>query len=113
MADKPINYDPSCMDDYDPNSMEANLAQQHIIQSVQAIKETETVPIREALHRVLAQSLISSIDVPSHTNSAMDGYALNGDQLPLMKVVYLSKLELLMQADLMLVMLQPMNVFAS
>jgi molybdopterin molybdotransferase len=82
MADKPINYDPSCMDDYDPNSMEANLAQQHIIESVQAITETETVPIREALHRVLAQSLISSIDVPSHTNSAMDGYAFNGDQLP-------------------------------
>ena len=82
MAENTINYDPSCMDDYDPHSMEANLAQQHILDSVQTISETETVPIRQALHRVLAQPLTSTINVPSHTNSAMDGYAINGEQLP-------------------------------
>lgn len=82
MAEKTINYDPSCMDDYDPHSMAADLAQQHILESVQAITETETVPIRQALHRVLARPLISTINVPSHTNSAMDGYAIHGDQIP-------------------------------
>ncbi len=82
MSDKPIHYDPSCMDDYDPNSMDANMAQQHILASVQAITATETVSIRQALHRVLAAPIISTINVPSHTNSAMDGYAINGQHLP-------------------------------
>jgi len=82
MAEKTINYDPSCMDDYDPHSMAADQAQQHILNSVRTITETETVPIRQALHRVLAQPLTSTINVPSHTNSAMDGYAIHGEQIP-------------------------------
>ncbi len=82
MSDKPIQYDASCMDDYDPNSMDANLAQQHILASVQAISGTETVAIRQALHRVLAEPIISTLNVPSHTNSAMDGYAINGQYIP-------------------------------
>ena len=32
--------------------------------------------MRKALHRILAQRVSSTIDVPGHTNSAMDGYAL-------------------------------------
>jgi len=82
MAEKTINYDPSCMDDYDPHSMAADQAQQHILTSVQTITETETVPIRQALHRVLARPLTSTINVPSHTNSAMDGYAIHGERIP-------------------------------
>ena len=82
MTDKPIQYDPSCMDDYDPNSMDANMAQQHILASVHAISATETVAIRQALHRVLAKPITANLNVPSHTNSAMDGYAINGQQIP-------------------------------
>ena len=37
---------------------------------------TETVSTFDADHRVLAQDLVSALDVPSHDNSAMDGYAL-------------------------------------
>ncbi len=42
------------------------------------ITETETVPLAQALSRVLAADVISPIDVPAHDNSAMDGYAFAG-----------------------------------
>lgn len=37
---------------------------------------TETVPLRAALGRILAEDVVSPIDVPGFANSAMDGYAL-------------------------------------
>lgn len=70
------------MDDYDPSSMDAQIAQQHILHSINSITDTETVPIRDALNRVVAEDIYSSINVPSHTNSAMDGYAIRGDEIP-------------------------------
>ena len=36
----------------------------------------EQVPLARALHRVLAESVVSSLDVPPWPNSSMDGYAL-------------------------------------
>lgn len=44
---------------------------------VRAVAEVERVPIGEALGRVLAESVVSPIDVPPWNNSAMDGYAIN------------------------------------
>ena len=41
----------------------------------------QTVPLTQALGRVLAADVISPIDVPAHDNSAMDGYAFDGDAL--------------------------------
>jgi molybdopterin molybdotransferase len=38
----------------------------------------ETLALAEALGRVLAQDLISPMNVPPHDNSAMDGYAFDG-----------------------------------
>ena len=70
------------MDDFDPASMDAELAQQHILQSVITIDGTETVAIRDALHRVVAAEIRSNINVPSHTNSAMDGYAIRSCDIP-------------------------------
>jgi len=37
--------------------------------------------VRSALGRVLSADVVSTINVPSHTNSAMDGYALSGAEL--------------------------------
>ena len=37
---------------------------------------TETLPTELALDRVLAQDIVSTVDVPPHDNSAMDGYAV-------------------------------------
>jgi molybdopterin molybdotransferase len=47
-----------------------------------SVCEVETVPLAAALGRVLAADVVSPIDVPAHDNSAMDGYALRGCDLP-------------------------------
>ena len=82
MPKTPVNYDPSCMDDYDPSSMDAEIAQQHILNSVTSISEIETVAVRDALHRIVAKEIQSTINVPGHTNSAMDGYAIRSEDIP-------------------------------
>jgi molybdopterin molybdotransferase len=57
---------------------EARLA---IAAALRPVAETETVPLTQALGRVLAADVVSPIDVPAHDNSAMDGYALRGSEL--------------------------------
>ena len=41
--------------------------------------EAETVPVQEATGRVLADAVISCVDVPSFARSMMDGFALRAD----------------------------------
>ncbi|BEI40515.1 molybdopterin molybdotransferase MoeA [Polynucleobacter sp. HIN9] len=41
----------------------------------------ETLPLHQCLGRILAGDLLSPINVPSHDNSAMDGYAFNSSEL--------------------------------
>ena len=47
-----------------------------LLASAQPTTETESVDTASALGRVLAQSLVSTINVPPLDNSAMDGYAV-------------------------------------
>jgi len=47
-----------------------------LLSSAKAIQTTESVDTASALGRVLAESLVSSINVPPLDNSAMDGYAI-------------------------------------
>lgn len=72
----------SCADDRDPFSLSVQKAKDAIRRTLSPIQDREQVAIRAALGRVLAEDCISPINVPSHTNSAMDGYALAGDALP-------------------------------
>ena len=53
-----------------------------LLSQVAKIEDTETVPIQQALGRYLANDQVAGIDVPGFDNSAMDGYALNLDELP-------------------------------
>jgi molybdopterin molybdotransferase len=78
----PIQTEKSCMDDYDPNSLPVAEAYRRIELGVQPVSGFEQVAIRSALGRVLMEDIRSTINVPPHTNSAMDGYALAGDELP-------------------------------
>ena len=48
---------------------------------LKAIEGHESVPLAQALGRVLAADVIATIDVPAHDNSAMDGYAFAGAAL--------------------------------
>src|SRR5579883_1354173 len=44
---------------------------------------SESVPLRAALGRVLAEDVVAAIDLPPHANSAVDGYAVrHADLLP-------------------------------
>lgn len=56
-------------------------ARQAITAALQAVTGTVTVPLEQALGRVLAADLVSPINVPAHDNSAMDGYAFAGSAL--------------------------------
>ena len=53
-----------------------------IVARLRAVDGLETVALLEADGRVLALDLVASQHVPSFTNSAVDGYALRGDDLP-------------------------------
>jgi molybdopterin molybdotransferase len=71
----------SCLDDYDPNALRVDKAIAAIRACLVPLKETQKIPIREALGRVLAEDIVPSINVPAHDNSAMDGYALRFSDL--------------------------------
>jgi molybdopterin molybdotransferase len=49
--------------------------------ALRPITETVSLPLTQAVGRVLAADVVSPIDVPAHDNSAMDGYALHGADL--------------------------------
>ena len=72
----------SCMDDYDPNSLSVDEATRHIRAGLTAVTGFEKVALRSAIGRILAEDVRSPLDVPSHTNSAMDGYAINSADVP-------------------------------
>lgn len=77
-----ITKDISCCDDYDPMSLPADVALDRILSSITPVAETETVAVRDSLGRILAEDIVSTINVPSGTNSAMDGYAILGSDIP-------------------------------
>lgn len=60
-----------------------NLAIKKLIDSLagRPALDTETLPIQNALGRVLAAPISSTVNVPPHDNSAMDGYALRYEDL--------------------------------
>ncbi|MFC5461593.1 gephyrin-like molybdotransferase Glp [Massilia niabensis] len=72
----------SCLSDYDPDALPVKQAQHIIREFVQPVGAVEQVALRAALGRVLARDIVSPINVPAHDNSAMDGYALRGADLP-------------------------------
>ena len=63
---------PSFADDLMP----VDVALQHLERNVVPIKTTEIVSLSDGLNRVLAKPISSTIHVPQHANSSMDGYAI-------------------------------------
>jgi len=53
-----------------------------IASRVKAVGETETVALVEADGRILARDITAPLPLPPFTNSAVDGYALPGSELP-------------------------------
>ena len=66
---------------YDPQALTADDVLRFLAKLVTPVQEQSAVPLFEALGRVLSLDVISPFDVPPHDNSAMDGYAFDGQQL--------------------------------
>lgn len=82
MTKKSIKKDISCLDDFDPKSLLPVQARSKILDVLSPVETTETCTVRHSLDRILAENIVSAINVPSGTNSAMDGYAINANDLP-------------------------------
>ncbi|MDN5861875.1 MAG: molybdopterin molybdotransferase MoeA, partial [Salinisphaera sp.] len=61
---------------HDAPALPLQQARAAILDAVTPVSATERLALREALHRVLAETVTAAVDVPAHRNSAMDGYAL-------------------------------------
>ncbi|WP_297527414.1 molybdopterin molybdotransferase MoeA [Thiohalobacter sp.] len=57
-------------------------ARARLLDLARPVGGVEQLAIRSALGRVLAEPVISTLDVPPYVNSAMDGYAVRGADLP-------------------------------
>lgn len=60
-----------------PDLIPVDEAMARILEAAVRVAETEVVATRAALGRVLAEDVVSAIDVPGYDNSAMDGFAVN------------------------------------
>ncbi len=77
MTQPPITLrDLASADDYDPNSMPVAKAREHIRSFLTPVTAVERLHVRNALGRILAEDIVSPINVPGHDNSAMDGFAV-------------------------------------
>lgn len=65
-----------------PATMTVDEAQSFISSQIKPLSCINKVAIRSALGRFLVEDIYSTINVPSHINSAMDGYAINADDIP-------------------------------
>ena len=72
----------SCDDENELGTLSVQHALQTMLNSLVEKTGSQTIPITDAVDRVLAQPIISTINVPSHCNSAVDGYALMHTDLP-------------------------------
>jgi molybdopterin molybdotransferase len=68
---------------YDPQALSVNQVNAFLAELVQpvSVDESQDVYLFDALGRVLAQDVVSPINVPAHNNSAMDGFAFDAAQL--------------------------------
>ncbi len=70
-----------CLDNTLPvQHISVDQALEHILRCISPL-DSETVPITEALDRVLIEDVISPIDIPPFVNAAMDGYAVRAEDV--------------------------------
>ena len=71
----------SCVGGYDPKALPVTAARDFLQRLVPRLQAVEKLALRSALGRVLAEDIVSPIDVPAQDNSAMDGYAFRAADL--------------------------------
>jgi molybdopterin molybdotransferase len=80
-AEHPFRPAPSCADDHDAEALAPEEALRRIVAEIEPARGNERLALRSALGRILADGIRSSVNVPGHTNAAMDGYAVMGSDL--------------------------------
>ena len=78
---KPSKAPAVCCDSFSPAGLSVTQGQEKILDSITTEQLSENVAVESAYGRVLAEDVVSPINVPQNTNSAMDGYAIRGDDL--------------------------------
>jgi len=76
-----IERQPSCDDPFD-SLLPVTEARKAIAESVQPLNRTTRVSLHAARDRVVAETVVSPMNVPAQPNSAMDGYALAAQSIP-------------------------------
>ncbi|MFT3814646.1 MAG: molybdopterin molybdotransferase MoeA [Acidovorax sp.] len=66
---------------FDPGNLRPEHASAFIAQLARPVAATESLPLPQALGRVLARDVAAPHPVPPHDNAAMDGYAFDGAAL--------------------------------
>ncbi|MEC6814366.1 bifunctional molybdopterin-guanine dinucleotide biosynthesis adaptor protein MobB/molybdopterin molybdotransferase MoeA [Photobacterium toruni] len=56
---------------------------QRILTHIKTIDNPQTVELKQALGRIVHTDILSPVNVPQHTNSAMDGYAIRSQDINL------------------------------
>ncbi|WP_207061400.1 gephyrin-like molybdotransferase Glp [Motiliproteus sp. SC1-56] len=59
-----------------------NVGREQILAAITPLEQNQVTDVRAALGRVLAADVLSPINVPAYSNSAMDGYAVRYADLP-------------------------------
>ena len=77
-----IDKQASCDDVFEPELLPVSEAIKRMAAQINPVTETITMPLRQSLGRIVAAPVVSPIDVPAYTNSAMDGFAISSDDLP-------------------------------
>ncbi|MDV5061456.1 bifunctional molybdopterin-guanine dinucleotide biosynthesis adaptor protein MobB/molybdopterin molybdotransferase MoeA [Vibrio diabolicus] len=80
-APKSQEKDAACCDTLSPAFLSVIQGQEKILSLVNTVSEIEACKIENAYGRVLAEHIISPVNVPQYTNSAMDGYAIRSDDV--------------------------------
>lgn len=80
-APKSKEKEAACCDTLSPAFLSVVQGQEKILSLVNTVSDTEACKIEDAYGRVLADHVVSPVNVPQYTNSAMDGYAIRGDDV--------------------------------
>ncbi|HHK8472430.1 TPA: bifunctional molybdopterin-guanine dinucleotide biosynthesis adaptor protein MobB/molybdopterin molybdotransferase MoeA [Vibrio parahaemolyticus] len=80
-APKSKEKDAACCDTLSPAFLSVVQGQEKILSLVNTVSEIEACKIENAYGRVLAEHIISPVNVPQYKNSAMDGYAIRSDDV--------------------------------
>lgn len=85
-----LNVQPQSSGKVEPHMLNVEEAQACILQAISPVSTRECVSLRQGFGRILATPVVARLDVPSHRNSAMDGYAFRHIDTDIYKVFHVA-----------------------